>query len=177
MKSLLIALSFFTAAALACGNPSNTCNNTQIGCCRQGQTPLVETITYALQEMGMGENSDIRTALHLYKKEVRSLSPIVPVEAFQGENFSPGAYALNSSDAKVLKAQIDLFETIYLILNDKQKKEFPTLMGMYQHHMKFINTQKMCAGDLRAYENYKNSSCGSQSCDAKLKEIKRTQKR
>ncbi len=173
MKPLLIALSFFTAAALACGNPSNSFNS---GYSAHSTPALIEPITYALDQIGMGDNSDIRTAIHLYKKEVRSLTPSIPTEAFQGSNFNPGAYALNSPDAKALKAQIDLFDTIYLILSDEQKKQFPTLIGIYQHHMKFINSSKMCAGQKKGCNNDKSKSCGAKSCDTP-KNIKLTPKR
>lgn len=174
MKPLLIALSFFTAAALACGNPSMSCGGNSE--CGSTQLPLIEPITYALGQMGMEDNSDIRTAIHLYKKEVRSLTPMIPTEAFQGSTFDPGAYALNSPDAKALKSQIDLFDTIYLVLNDEQKKQFPTLIGMYQHHMKFLNTSKMCNGEKKVCDSRKSKSCGAKSCDTP-KSVKLTQKR
>ena len=173
MKPLLIVLSFFTAAALACGNPFNSCGSS---CSTHSATPLIEPITYALDQMGLGDHSDIRTAIHFYKKEVRSLAPSIPVEAFQGGNFNPGAYALNSSDAKVLKAQIDLFDTIYLILNDEQKKQFPTLIGIYQHHMKFTSSSPMCKNEKKGCDTNKSKSCGSKSCDTP-KSVKLTPKR
>lgn len=145
MKPLLLALSLFSAAAFACGNPSTACGESG-GCNKNSQLPLLEPISYALEQMQLEDNSDIRTAIHMYKKDVRSLEPTIPTEAFDGGHFSPGAYALNSPDAKILKAQIDLFDTIYLILNDEQKKQFPVFLGMYQHHMKFTNSSKMCDG-------------------------------
>jgi hypothetical protein len=174
MKPLLIVLSFFTAAALACGNPSNSCGRGYSTA--HSTTPLIEPITYALDQMGIGDNSDIRTALHLYKKEVRALSPSIPLEAFQGGNFNPGAYALNSSDAKVLKAQIDLFDTLYLILNDEQKKQFPTLIGIYQHHMKFTSSAPMCKNEKKGCDTNKSKSYGSKSSDTP-KSVKLTPKR
>lgn len=171
MKPLLIALGFFTVAAFACSNPSANCNGEY-----KSTPPLIEPITYALDQMGMRDNGDIRTALHLYKKEVRSLTPSIPTEAFQGGNFNPGAYALSSPDAKALKAQIDLFDTIYLILNDEQKKQFPTLIGMYQHHMQFINSPKMCGSEKKGCDSNKSKSCGAKSCDTP-KSVKLTPKR
>ena len=169
MKPLLIALSFFTVAAFACSNPSSNCGN-------RSPLPLIEPITYALDQMGMGDNGDIRTAIHLYKKEVRTLTPSIPTEAFQGGNFNPGAYALNSPDAQALKAQIDLIDTIYLVLNDEQKKQFPTLIGIYQHHMKFANTTKMCGSAKKGYDSDKSKLCGAKSCDTP-KSVKLTPKR
>lgn len=173
MKPLLIALSFFTAAALACGNPSNSFDS---GYSAHSTPALIEPITYALDQIGMEDNSDIRTAVHLYKKEVRSLTPSIPTEAFQGSNFNPGAYALNSPDAKALKAQIDLFDTIYLILNDEQKKQFPIFIGMYQHHIKFVNSSKMCTTQKKGCDGDKSKSCGAKSCDTP-KNVKLTPKR
>ncbi|MDD5052174.1 MAG: hypothetical protein PHO27_05510 [Sulfuricurvum sp.] len=161
MKPLLFALSLFSAAAFACGNPSSACGNG--GCNQNPQIPLLEPISYALEQMQLEDNSDIRTAIHMYKKDVRSFEPTIPTEAFDGGHFSPGTYALNSPDAKMLKAQIDLFDTIYLILNDEQKKQFPIFLGMYQHHMKFINTPKMCDGGKKGCDSDKSKSCGPKS--------------
>lgn len=132
MRMLMIALGFFTTAALACGNPAG-CG----GWCAKGAIPLIETVSYAINELGLEENSDIHTALRLYQKEMRTLTPKVPEEAFVGGHFNAAAYVAYSPSAKALQAQIDLFETIYLILNDVQKKEFPKLMGMYQHHIQY----------------------------------------
>lgn len=137
MRILMIALGVFTTAALACVNPSGYC-----GGCGKEHTTLVETVTYALNELGLEENSDIHTALRLYQKEMRSLSRKVPVEAFSDGKFHPGLYAQKAGSSQAVQAQIDLFETIYLILNDEQKKEFPKLMGMYQHHIQYALPSK-----------------------------------
>ncbi len=172
MKPLLIILSVFTAAALACGNPSNSCQNN----CGKNPSMFLETLHYSLEQLQLDDNSDIRTAVGIYKKEVRSLEKTIPVEAFAGGNFNPGAYALGSADAKILKAQIDLFDTLYLILNNEQKKQLPVLMGMYQHHMKFINGPKMCGGTKKGCDNDKSKSCETKSCD-NPKSVKLTPKR
>lgn len=171
MKPLLIILSFFTAAALACGNPSDSCQKGH-----EASSAFVETLHYSLEQLQLDDNSDIRTAVAMYKKEVQSLENAIPVEAFAGGNFNPGAYALGSADAKILKAQIDLFDTIYLILNNEQKKQLPVLMGMYQHHMKFINTPTMCSGTKKGCETDKSKSCGTKSCDTP-KSVKLTPKK
>lgn len=172
MKPLIIILSFFTAAALACGNPSSCAQNS----CGKTSSPFLETLHYSLEQLQLDDNSDIRTAVGMYKKEVRSLQNTIPVEAFAGGNFNPGAYALGSADAKILKAQIDLFDTLYLILNDEQKKQLPVLMGMYQHHMTFIHTPKMCGDTQKGCNTPKSKSCGAKSCDAP-KSVKLTPKR
>lgn len=159
MRWIIMTFGFFTAAALACANPS--------GCgsgCAKGAIPLVETVTYAINELGLEENSDIQTALRLYRKEMRALSPKVPEEAFAGGHFNPAAYIAYSPSAKALQAQIDLFETIYLVLNDAQKKEFPRLMGMYQHHMKFISSSQPCDSPKKRCDTGKSKSCGTKSC-------------
>ncbi|MGD9717379.1 MAG: hypothetical protein AB7U26_09925 [Sulfuricurvum sp.] len=137
MRWIIMTFGFFTAVALACANPSGCASG-----CAKGAIPLVETVTYAVNELGLEENSDIQTALRLYRKEMRTLSPKVPEEAFVGGHFNPAAYIAYSPSAKALQAQIDLFETIYLVLNDAQKKEFPRLMGMYQHHMQYVLPMK-----------------------------------
>lgn len=170
MKPLLFALSLLSVAAFACTNPSMS------GCNKSSQLPLLEPISYALEQMKLEDNADIRTAIRLYKKDLRSLEPTIPTEAFDGGHFSPGTYALNSPDAKALKAQIDLFDTLYLILNDEQKKQFPLLIGMYQHHMKFVNSSKMCGTTKKGCDSDKSKSCGAKSCDAP-KSVKLTPKR
>lgn len=172
MKPLLVILTFFTAAALACGNPSNSCQNGY----GNASAPFLETLHYSLEQLKLEDNSDIKTAIRIYKKEVRSLENTIPIEAFAGGNFNPGAYALGSADAQILKAQIDLFDTIYLILNDEQKKQLPVLIGMYQHHMKYISASKSCSGGKKECERDKNKSCGSKSCDTP-KSVKLTPKR
>ena len=171
MKPLLIALGFISAAAFACNTPSNNCDKGY----GVPHSSFLETVHYSLEQLNLDDNADIRTAVQLYKKEVRSLERSVPTEAFAGGNFNPGAYALHSADAKTLKAQIDLFDTIYLILSDEQKKQFPVLIGMYQHHMKYIAPSKRCE---------KKKMCGNDKakiCDTKKsdtpKSVKLTPKR
>lgn len=152
IRPLLLALSLFGAAALACGNPGAGCGTqgsscapaAQSGCNCNGKVSLLETVTYAIDELGLSDNGDIRTAITLFKREMRSLQPHVPTEAFDNGTFNPEVYAKNATPAQALKAQTDLFETIYLVLNDEQKKSFPQLMGMYQHHMQYAGTPKMC---------------------------------
>lgn len=167
MRLLLIIASLLGAAALACANPS--CGTG--GGCGKGGAPLIETISYALEEMGIEDNADIRTAIRLYLKEMRSLSPKIPLEAFSDGNFYPEMYARNATPAQALEAQISLFETIYLILNEKQKQEFPVLMGMYQYHMQYVNSCGTCGGGMgycapsRSKCNmYVPRNCGTQKC-------------
>lgn len=167
MKPLLIILSAFTTAVLACGNPSN---------CGKTSSSFLETLHYSLEQLKLEDNSDIKTAIRIYKKEVRFLENTIPIEAFSGGNFNPGAYALGSADAKILKAQIDLFDTIYLILNDEQKKQLPQLIGMYQHHMKYVSNPKMCGNEKKGCDTDKSKSCGTKSCDTP-KSVKLTPKR
>jgi len=186
MRPLLIALSFIASAAMACGNPAMSCDTPSSSCgtvaqsacgCGGGKVMILETITYALGELALSDNSDIRTAISLYKKEMRSLKPSIPTEAFEGGQFHPDLYAKSATPAHALQAQSDLFETIYLILNDEQKKEFPKLMGMYQHHMEYTggknkmcgtpagkcgNTPKMC--DTPPYQG-----CGGKNCKSPMK--------
>ncbi len=142
MRIAMLILGLISTAALACNTPS--CGT---GGCAQKGGALVETITYALEEIGAADNSDIQTAIRIYQKEMRALTPKVPEEAFVGGHFNPAAYTAYSPSAKVLEAQIDLFETIYMILNDRQKAEFPKLVGMYQHHIKFAPKGKSCGCD------------------------------
>lgn len=186
MRPLLIALSFIGAAALACGNPAMSCGTPASSCstasqsacgCGGGKVMILETITYALQELGLSENGDIRTALSLYKKEMRSLKPKIPTEAFEGGQFHPDVYAKNATPAQALQAQSELFETIYLVLNDEQKKEFPKLMGMYQHHMEYAGgMNKMCGTPMgkcgkgpMMCDTPPYQGCGGKNCKSPMK--------
>lgn len=161
MKPLLAILMFISTAVFACNSPANQCTD------RYGAAPssFLETLNYTLEQMKLDENPDIRTAVQMYKQEVRAQERTIPVEAFAGGSFNPGAYALGSSDAKILKAQIDLFDTIYLILNDEQKKQLPVLIGIYQHHMKYTSNPKTCSTFKKGCNTDKIKSCGAKNCD------------
>lgn len=166
MRLVPIFISFIATATFACGNmgmgcaqSSNSCSsmNMQQGCgCKTQEIPLLETVTYALGELGLADNSDVRTALKLYKKEMRTLKPRVPTDAFENGVFNAVVYARNASSTQALQAQIDLFDTLYLILNEEQKQKFPQLMGMYQHHMEFITLPAICTGPFA-----KNGNCST----------------
>lgn len=158
MRLAVMVIGFFSTVLLACGNPP--CGG---GGYAKGNVSLIETVAYAIEEMGMEENGDIRTAMRLYQKEMRSAHFAIPSEAFSDGSFYPAVYAQKAAPARALEAQIDLFETIYMVLNDKQKKEFPVLMQMYQHHMQFAGRgYRMCDGPGRG-ERYDNR-CGSPDC-------------
>lgn len=177
MRPLLLILSLFGAVALACGNPGAGCGPqagscatpAQSGCGCSGKTALLETITYAIDELGLADHGDIRTALALYKKEMRALKPHIPTEAFDNGKFDHEVYANNATPALALKAQSDLFETIYLVLNDEQKKAFPQLMGMYQHHMQYAGSPKMCGPKAANCCSTPSKTCGPKdgSCCSK----------
>jgi len=188
MRLLFFALSFIGAAALACSNPSSCGNASEMSemACGMGNgcghgcagTSMVETIDYALSELKLQDNSDIKLAIKLYKKEMRSLKPQIPTDAFEGGTFNPEAYAKSATPAKALQAQIDLFDTIYLVLNEEQKKEFPTLIGVYQHHMSFLQVPKMCGMTPKACNTspamcapHKMGNCGNKSCPMPMKKM------
>ena len=194
MRSLLVALSFIGAAALACGNPCGGGCSTPASCgtnataqcgCGMNQAPLLETITYALNELGLADNGDIRTAIRLYKKEMRTFKSKIPLDAFEGGQFRPDVYAKEAPPAYALQAQSDLFETIYLILNDEQKKEFPRLMGMYQHHMEFLTLPRKlcgtapgkCGTPAMMCDTPPYQGCGAKNCKAPFSNPKMPLKR
>lgn len=157
MRYMMMVIGMFGTALLACGNPS--CGYSDG--CKKGNTSLIETISYALEEMGLEDNGDIRTAMHLYQKEMRSARPEIPDEAFSDGHFYPAVYAQKAMPARAMEAQIDLFETIYMVLDEKQKREFPALMKMYQYHMQFTGRgYGMCDGAAPRYDN----RCGSPDC-------------
>lgn len=190
MKTLLFVLSFIGSAALACGGMGNgpmqcgQMNNPSAGCsmekgcgCSMG-TPILETVTYALGELNLKDNPDIRLAIKLYKKDMRSLRPQIPTDAFANGTFNADLYAQNATPSKALKAQTDLFETIYMVLSDEEKIKFPQLMSMYQHHMSFINVPKMCnnkpmmgAMGSAGCGMHQPLNCGAQTCPMPMKKM------
>lgn len=196
MRFVFILLSVISASVLACGNPGAMCGTSPASCsaspaggcgcnCGTGGGMMLETLTYAINELGLSDNGDIRTAIRLYKKEMRTFKPKIPMEAFEGGEFHPDIYAKNAAPARALQAQSDLFETIYLVLNDEQKKEFPVLMGMYQHHMEFITLPRKlcgtaagrCGAPAMMCDTPPYQGCGAKNCKSPMKISKTPPKR
>ncbi len=157
MKMLMLSLC--ASVAFACGGGSKA----------KGE-PFLEPIMYAVNHLGLEDNGDIGVAISSYKKILRSQEYKIPTEAFGGTNFNAGVYALHSSDAKKLDAQIDLIDTLYLIFNDEQKKKFPVLLGIYQHHSDFSRGKNSCDTTKSAC-GFNANSCGTKnaknSCNSK----------
>ena len=83
MRFLPLLFAFTGVAVLACSNPKSSCmGDNQCGY-TQTQHPIIETITYALGEMDLQDNSDIRAAIRMYKKDMHSMQPEIPLEAFR----------------------------------------------------------------------------------------------
>ena len=119
---------------------------------RPGST--LGTVKYALEKMGLRDNGDIKVAIHEYKKTVRGLKRGMNTDAFKEGRFDPEVYRQNSRKTTKLQAEVDLFETIYLVLTDEQKKQFHILMAGHQHFMGLENvgpdgtcmSKQACAG-------------------------------
>lgn len=166
MKMLLLSLC--ASVAFACGG----------GNCANGKNdPFLEPIAYAVSHLGLEDKGDIGIAIKNYRKTVSQLEYKIPAEAFGGGNFNAGAYAVNSSDAKKLEAQIDLIDTLYMVFNDDQKKMFPVLLGIYQHHSDF-NRGKGGCNNAKGACGFNANSCGTKqplrgcsdgNCEPKLK--------
>ena len=166
MRSIILALLLAGATAFACGASSNSCGNRSL--CEKSTVPLVEPISYAFQQMHLEDNSDIRTAMAFYKKTMRTLTQDIPLDAFKEGHFNPDVFSKMATSSKILTAQKDLLETIDLILTDDQKKEFVMLIGIYQHHMKFLNQQE-CGNQKSSCSNKK--VCNHDTKKASIKEI------
>ncbi len=104
---------------------------------RPGST--LGTIKYALDRIGLKDNADIKLAIHEYKKTVRALKRGMNTDAFKHGKFDVELYKKNSRKQQKLLAEIDLFETIYLVLNDTQKVDFHRLMAAHQHYLSLDN--------------------------------------
>jgi len=132
MKAVLTLL-FAFSLSFACG-----CG-CEKGCAKPGGT--VDTLTYALKLMELDDEPDIKLALHGFKSSMRALERGVPVEAFKDGKFDKEAYVKNSYLTQKINAQIDLFETVYLVLNDEQKKQLHLYMAAHQHYLSLLRKE------------------------------------
>jgi len=133
MKKIVMFMILGTLALVACPD-GNRCNSHQkMGC--QGYYKggnVLATLNDALEEMGRADDADIKLAIHSYKMGLASSQGGVNTEAFKGGSFDKELYMKESRLQLKLQAQVDLFETIYLVLNAKEKKQLYTLMRAYQ---------------------------------------------
>ena len=162
---LLFTLLFLGATLLACG-----CNHKQ-----HAPSNMLETLKYALIMMDLQDNSDIRTAITLYKRDMKAVDKGFNADAFKGGKFDPKVYRDTHAATKKIDAQIELFDTLYLILNEAQKKRLHQLMAGHLHYLNILakESPKSCGSGM--HQNCKtnkgcgntNKSCASKACDTK----------
>jgi hypothetical protein len=148
-KILLIALAM-TASLMAC--PQGNCGSGAKVCGTAGSCAaayksggVLDTLTYALGVMKLQDDPDIKAAIHSYKKSLRGMTYGVDMAAFKGGKFDKALYVDNSVHTKKAKAQADLFETVYLVLDEKQKVRLRQLMAAHQHYIFTLKKENPCA--------------------------------
>ncbi len=146
---LFLALLFTASTLLAC---QNSCNKAR-------SSTLLDTLDYALIVMDLQDDADINTAIALYKRDMKALSRQFDTEAFKEGKFNPDTYRANHVSSQKIDAQIALFETLYLILTDAQKKRLHQLMSAHIHYIDVVAKEapKAC-----------HKGCGK-SCAHKMK--------
>lgn len=131
MKALF-ALLLAVSLSFACGCGTNSCG----GDYKPGGT--LDTLDYALELLKRDKDPDVKLALATFKKKVQSLKRGVPVKAFENGKFDKKAFIDESYLTQKIQAQVDLFETLYGILDNAEKKQLHILMAAHQHYLKML---------------------------------------
>jgi len=124
----------------ACGpGTAGACGSQERGDCFTRK--IFRTLSYV--EMDPGQINDLRIAAMGYMKDMRGLqqSWMFPVDVLGKEEVDMKAYikAMEQHQSRVAAVKADFLETVYLILNDDQRKAFKT-------HMTAMNRYKEMTG-------------------------------
>ena len=169
---LLFSLLFLGVTLFAC---PNSCNHKD----RPGS--LLETLHYALIMMDLNDNADIKTAISLYKRDMKTLDQHMNTDAFQAGKFDPQVYRAHHAYTKKIDAQIELLDTLYLILDDAQKERLHQLMAGHVHYLDMLakesfkgcNANHTCNGGMHQncamHDSCDNGTknCMIKACDTK----------
>jgi hypothetical protein len=140
-KTLLIALAM-TASLMAC--PQGSCAAGNCGTAyRSGG--VLDTLTYALGVMKLLDDPAIERAIHGYTTSQSNLSCGIDTEAFKDGKFDKSLYVNNSILTKKVQAQVELFETLYRVLDEKQKVRLHQLMAAHRHYIDTLKKENPCA--------------------------------
>jgi hypothetical protein len=136
---IFIITALLTSFLFACGN--NSCDQ------NQNQKGLIGTLTYALNIMEMRNQSDIKVAFALYKRDIKAIERSLNVKAFEGARFDKELFIKEHAYYKKLEAQVDLIDTIYLVLNHDQREELHRLMAAHEHYLALLRKEspQLCA--------------------------------
>jgi hypothetical protein len=141
-KTLLIALAM-TASLMACPQGSCAAGGSCPTAYRSGG--VLDTLTYALGVMKLQDDPEIKRATQGYKMHLCNLPCGVDTEAFIGGKFNKTVYVENSALTKKVQAQAELFETLYRVLDDKQKVRLHQLMAAHQHYVDTLEKENPSA--------------------------------
>jgi hypothetical protein len=101
-----------------------------------------------LQELKLNASqwSDIKLAFNIYKTDMRNLMIKSPKDSFKNASFNRQKYITKHPLQIKLNNQADLLETVFIILNDTQKKAFATTIENVQLSCKVPanNAKKSC---------------------------------
>lgn len=165
MRLTLIGFIFLATSLFACPNGCGNAGSPMMGksCHQKMYRPgsTLGTLKYALHIMQLNDEPDIKVAIHGYKRTLMSLPRGMNTDAFKAGKFDKELYIKNSRKQQKLAAEIDLFETIYLVLDDKQKEELHRLMAAHQHYLSLNN----CSSGQGC--GVKNCHCPSCNCSTK----------
>ena len=139
-KTLFVALLTVTALS-ACQQPE--CDKKGKQCkveseysgkaCHKGKHhgKFIGNIKHALKSLPLAKEEwgDVRLAIASYKKSKHDIKRGTPLKALEGGKFNKELFIASHPLNKKILAKAELLETIYLILNDDQKKRFPMLLG------------------------------------------------
>ncbi len=130
MRTTLLLL-FLLGSLLACEPKS----------CYAKPGGIVDALTYALDVMELRDNPDIRLALALYRRDLKAIDRGVDVTAFRNGTFDRERFVATHSSTKKVEAQAELFETLYIILNQEEKTKLHRLMAAHLHYFELLSKE------------------------------------
>lgn len=129
------ALLLSVSTVLAC--PQQPCDQkgqqcaTKMQACHGKKDHYVAHIKGALKKLPLAQEhwDDVKMAVDGYRKTMQSIQKGLPLDALKNGAFDKEAFMRNHPMTKRLEAKAELLETIYLLLDDEQKKRLPMLLG------------------------------------------------
>ncbi|MEA1920744.1 MAG: hypothetical protein U9N52_12955 [Campylobacterota bacterium] len=136
MRIVLIT-AILTSFLFACGTHS----------CHKKNNGVLKTLTYALNIMELRQQPDIKLAFAMYKRDVKAINRGLNIDAFKEARFDKEAFIKEHTLYKKLEAQVDLIDTIYIVLNHEQREELHRLMAAHQHYKALLRKEspRLCA--------------------------------
>ena len=112
------------------------CNQKKKHGCHSKKCMFLNNLRYTLKHLKISESDwkDVKVAMRSYKDDIRKIQMVTPIKSIQGGKFNRKLFLDSHPMHKKLAAKADLIETIFLILDEKQKSKFAMLMGASQFH-------------------------------------------